>query len=65
MDQVHQIGMDTSKHIFQIHGVNAAEIPILRKKLRRGDMATYFEKLAWTSPPRLDCRTTIRSAPPG
>lgn len=45
MDQVHRIGMDTSKHIFQVHGVNAAEMPILRKKLPRGDMATYFEKL--------------------
>jgi transposase len=24
--------MDTSKYIFQLHGVNAAESPVLRKK---------------------------------
>src|SRR6266478_1542981 len=37
--------MDTSKHIFQIHGVNLAEEPVLRKKLRRKEMVTFFEKL--------------------
>ncbi|TCM80847.1 hypothetical protein [Rhizobium sp. BK068] len=29
MDQIIRIGMDTSKHVFQLHGVNAAEQPIL------------------------------------
>ena len=24
MDQIIRIGMDTSKHVFQLHGVNAA-----------------------------------------
>jgi transposase len=37
--------MDTSKHIFQLHGVNAAEAPVLRKKLRRKDMMAFFAKL--------------------
>jgi transposase len=37
--------MDTSKHIFQLHGVNAAEAPVLRKKLRRKDMVAFFAKL--------------------
>ena len=40
--------MDTSKHIFQLHGVNAAEQPVLRKKLRRKEMVAFFEKLAPT-----------------
>jgi transposase len=40
--------MDTSKHIFQLHAVNAAEAPVLRKKLRRKDMVGFFEKLAPT-----------------
>ena len=35
MEQVTRIGMDTSKHVFQLHGVNAAETPLLRKRLRR------------------------------
>jgi transposase len=40
--------MDTSKHVFQLHGVNAAETPVLRKKLRRQEMVAFFEKLAPT-----------------
>jgi transposase len=40
--------MDTSKHVFQLHGVNAAEAPILRKKLRRKEMVAFFGKLAPT-----------------
>jgi len=40
--------MDTSKHIFQLHGVNAGEVRVLRKKLRRTEMAAFFEKLAPT-----------------
>jgi transposase len=35
MEQITRIGMDTSKHVFQLHGVNAAEEPVLRRKLRR------------------------------
>ena len=29
-----RIGMDTSKSVFVLHGVDAAEQPVLRKKLR-------------------------------
>ena len=48
MEQISRIGMDTSKHIFQLHGVNTAEKPVLRKKLRRKEMFAFFEKLAPT-----------------
>jgi transposase len=48
VDQISRIGMDTSKHVFQLHGVNATEAPVLRKKLRRKEMAAFFEKLAPT-----------------
>jgi transposase len=37
--------MDTSKHLFQSHGVYAAEEPTLRKKLRHKDMVAFFTKL--------------------
>jgi transposase len=37
--------MDTSKYIFQLHGVNAAEAPVLLKKLPRKAMVAFFEKL--------------------
>ena len=48
MEQITRIGMDTSKHIFQLHGVTAAEEPALQRKLRRKEMVTFFEKLAPT-----------------
>jgi hypothetical protein len=35
--------MDTSKHIFQLHGVTAAEKPALRKKLPRKEMVRFFD----------------------
>src|SRR5882672_6985437 len=37
--------MDTSKHIFQLHGVDAAEQPVLRKRLGRRQMVEFFAKL--------------------
>src|SRR5580693_2898328 len=46
MEQISRIGMDTSKRFFQLHGVNTAETVVLRKKLRRKEMVTFFEKLA-------------------
>ncbi|GGB31601.1 IS110 family transposase [Allosediminivita pacifica] len=45
MDKIIRIGMDTSKHVFQLHGVNAAEQPVLRKKMRRKEMVDFFAKL--------------------
>jgi transposase len=45
VDQIIRIGIDTSKHVFQLHGVNAAEAPVLRKKLRRKEMVVFFERL--------------------
>src|SRR6202051_471703 len=48
MEQISRIGMNTSKRFFQLHGVNAAETVVLRKKLRRKEMVTFFEKLAPT-----------------
>lgn len=48
MEQVIRIGMDTSKSVFQLHGVNAVEEPVLRKKLRRRDVSRFFAKLAPT-----------------
>ena len=49
MEQISRIGMDTSKHLFQLHGVNDTEVPVLRKKLRRKEMITFFEKLTSTT----------------
>jgi transposase len=40
-----RIFIDTSKHVFQLHGVDAAEQPVLRRKLRRSEMIAFFAKL--------------------
>src|SRR2546422_7679936 len=45
VNQIIRIGMDTSKHIFQLHGVDAAEQPVLRKRLRRKQVLAFFAKL--------------------
>ena len=45
MEQIIRIGMDTSKHIFQLHGVDAAEQVVLRKRLGRKQMMEFFVKL--------------------
>jgi transposase len=43
--QIIRIGMDTSKYIFQLHGVDAAEQVVLRKRISRKQVLEYFAKL--------------------
>src|SRR4051812_19231904 len=45
VDQIIRIGMDTSKYIFQLHGVDAEDRPVLRKRLRRKEVLPFFAKL--------------------
>ena len=45
VEKLIRIGMDTSKRVFQLHGVNAAEQAVLKKKLRRKEMLEFFAKL--------------------
>jgi transposase len=40
-----RIGIDTSKGVFVLHGVDAAEQPVLCKKLRRRQMIEFFTRL--------------------
>jgi transposase len=44
MSEIIRIGIDTSKNVFQLHGVNAAEQPVLRRKLRRKEMVDFFTR---------------------
>jgi len=37
--------MDTSKSVFVLHGLNAAERPVLRRKLRRQQVLEFFARL--------------------
>ena len=43
-----RIGLDTSKHVFQIHGVDENEQPGVRRQIRRSEVAKVFAKLAPT-----------------
>lgn len=39
-----RIGLDTSKHVFQIHGVDENEQVVLRRQIRRSEVAKFFAK---------------------
>jgi len=42
---IKRIGIDIAKQVFQLHGVDHQEKPVLRKQLRRNQMLNYFAKL--------------------
>ena len=43
-----RIGLDTSKHVFQVHGVDEREQPVLRRQIRRSELEKFFAKLPST-----------------
>jgi transposase len=43
-----RIGLDTAKHVFQLHGVDEREQPVLRRRLGRKEVERFFAKLAPT-----------------
>lgn len=43
-----RIAIDTSKHVFTIHGVDQQERPVLRRELRRSQVEPFFANLAPT-----------------
>jgi transposase len=43
-----RIAIDTSKHVFTLHGVDELDRPILRRNLKRAEMEAFFGKLAPT-----------------
>jgi len=45
MTKIIRIGLDTSKSVFVLHGVDEAERPVLRKKLRRKQVLEFFSEL--------------------
>jgi transposase len=42
---VKRVGLDLAKQVFQLHGVDSHEQPVLRKKLKREQMLSYFRDL--------------------
>jgi transposase len=45
VEKLIRVGMDTSKQIFQLHGVNGAEQRVLCKRVRRRDLVAFFARL--------------------
>ena len=41
-----RIGLDTAKHVFEVHGVDENEQLVLRRQLRRSEMEKFFGRLA-------------------
>ena len=48
MEQINRIGMDTSKSVFQLHGVDGEDRVVLRRRLRRRDVLVFFGRLSPT-----------------
>ena len=45
MSEIITVGLDLAKNVFQVHGADAAGQPVLRKKLRRGQVLAFFSEL--------------------
>jgi transposase len=45
------VGIDLAKNVFQVHGVDEHGKAVLRKQLRRDQVATFFINLLGAAPP--------------
>ena len=45
MTQVTTIGLDLAKRVFQVHGVDAVGVVVLRRQLKRRQMVPFFSEL--------------------
>ncbi len=45
MNEVTTIGLDLAKNVFQVHGVAASGKTVIRRRLRRSQMISFFKKL--------------------
>ena len=45
MNEIITVGVDIAKNLFQVHAVDAAGEPVVRRQLRRRQVLPFFEKL--------------------
>ena len=45
MEAIVTIGLDIAKSVFQVHGVDASGAIVVRRRLTRGKVLPFFEKL--------------------
>ena len=43
--KITRVGLDLAKELFQVHGVDGCDKVVVRRRLRRSEMITYFKKL--------------------
>ena len=43
--QIITIGLDIAKNVFQVHGIDANETAVVRKRLRRSQVLAFFKAL--------------------
>ena len=43
--KVTRVGIDLAKDVFQVHGVDGVGKAVVRRRLRRSEMAKYFKQL--------------------
>ncbi len=43
---VRTVGIDLAKQVFQVHGVDDAGRPVLKKRLRRAELRAFFAGLS-------------------
>lgn len=48
MEDISRVFIDTSKSVFQVHGVDAQERVVVRRKLRRSELLAWFARLSPT-----------------
>ena len=46
MRNITTVGLDLAKSVFQLHGVDERGREVLRKTLKRGEVASFFARLA-------------------
>ena len=46
MTKVTTVGLDLAKSVFQVHGADKDGRPVVRKKLRRGQVLVFFAELS-------------------
>jgi transposase len=46
MTKISTIGLDIAKHVFQVHGIDDAGQIVVRRRLRRSEMLTFFARLS-------------------
>ena len=49
MTKVTTVGLDLAKSVFQVHGADKEGRPVVRKKLRRGQVLVFFRRTVTVS----------------